>query len=103
MENDFNLRVYELIKFIPFGHVTTFGEIARTMGDIKLSSKIGKIIKKLPAFKEIPSHRVVDKSGKLSKENIYGGVKEQRHLLEDEGVSVVNNKVDLKKYGFYFW
>ena len=103
MENALIDKVYDLIKLIPFGRVTTFGEIARAMGDETLSAKIGKIVKNLPQFKDIPTYRVVLKGGKLQNENIYGGVKIQKQKLEDEGVEVKNNRVDLRKYGFYFW
>ncbi|MDR2557922.1 MAG: MGMT family protein, partial [Oscillospiraceae bacterium] len=48
----------------------------------------------------IPCHRVVFKDGSLSKAFLFGGENRQRKLLEDEGVSFIGEKVDMKKHGF---
>ncbi len=103
MQNDFYERVYDLIKLIPFGRVTTFGEIARTLGQYSASRLVGRAIQNINKFGNVPIHRVVFKNGGLCKKFALGGVKAQKHLLESEGIEIKRYRVDLQKYGFYFW
>ena len=102
MESNFYDKVYKLVELIPFGRVTTFGEIARMMGDVKLARLVSASLQK-ENFKAIPVHRVVYKNGKLCKNFAFGGLQAQKNKLEEEGITIKNNKVDLNKYGFYFW
>ena len=103
MENDFYEKVYQLVKLIPFGKVTTYGEVARAAGNPGASRVVGWALHVNPYFGQVPCHRVVNREGKLAEGFAFGGSKAQKHMLEDEGVEVIKNKVDLKKYGFYFW
>lgn len=103
MEKDFYERVYDLIKLIPFGRVTTYREIARAAGNINASRMVGFALHNFDIFNDIPCHRVVTKAGSLSNKFVKGGRKGQKRMLEDEGIEVQKYKVDLQKYGFYFW
>ena len=102
MEN-FYKKIYNCVKLIPFGRVATYGEIARACGNEKASRVVGFALLKNSDQDSIPGYRVVNKDGSLSKRFAYGGISAQKYMLMKEGISVKNNKVDLKRYGFYFW
>lgn len=92
--NFFN-KVYSLVKKIPEGKVTTYGQIARALGT-KDARKVGWA---LHANKDenTPCHRVVSKEGRLAKNFAFDGEEEQRRRLQEEGVTFTDSiHVDLK-------
>lgn len=92
-------RIYEAVKRIPKGKVATYGKVAEMAGNKKMSRAVGNALHKNPDPENIPCFRVVNSKGELAPEFAFGGMGEQRKLLESEGVEVKNNKVDLSKYG----
>lgn len=97
----FNQRVYEVVKQIPKGKVTTYGAVALAIGAPRASRQVGWALHANPAFGEIPCHRVVFKDGSLTDGFAFGGRDVQRGLLENDGVEVSPDyKVDLKIYGW---
>ena len=92
-------RIYEAVKRIPKGKVATYGKVAEMAGNKKMSRAVGNALHKNPDPENIPCFRVVNSKGELSPEFAFGGMGEQRKLLEAEGIEVKNNKVDLSKYG----
>lgn len=95
---DFTVKVYYLIKKIPFGKVTTYKEIACALGKPKASRTVGNALNKNKDFKEIKCFKVIKSSGEIG--NYALGVKEKIKRLEKEGIEIRNMKIDLKKY-FY--
>lgn len=93
-------RIYEAVKRIPKGRVATYGQIAEMAGNAKMSRAVGNALHKNPEPGVIPCHRVVDSKGNLANEFAFGGAGIQAKLLEKEGVEVVDNMVDLKKYQY---
>jgi methylated-DNA-protein-cysteine methyltransferase-like protein len=89
-------KVYALVRKIPAGKVTTYGEIAGMLGT-KDARKVGWA---LHANKDekTPCHRVVNKNGGLAPNFAFDGEEEQRRRLLAEGVSLKDKKVDLKKH-----
>ena len=92
-------RIYEAVKRIPKGKVATYGKVAEMAGNKKMSRAVGNALHKNPDPENIPCFRVVNSKGELAPEFAFGGMGEQKRLLEAEGVEVKNNKVDLSKYG----
>ena len=92
-------KVYEIVKTIPKGKVTTYGAIASSIG-IKNPRIVGYALHVNPEPFVIPCHRVVNKKGELSKAFAFGGVDVQAKLLQEENVVVVNGMVDVDTY-FY--
>ena len=92
-------KVYEIVKTIPKGKVTTYGAIASSIG-IKNPRIVGYALHVNPEPFVIPCHRVVTKNGELSKAFAFGGVNIQAKLLQEENVVVVNGMVDVDTY-FY--
>ncbi len=98
---NFNRRVYEIVKQIPQGKVTTYGAVAAAIGAPRCSRQVGWALHTNPAFGEIPCHRVVFKDGSLTDGFAFGGREVQKQLLENDGVAVSESgKVDLKIYGW---
>lgn len=92
-------RIYEAVKKIPKGHVATYGQIAEMAGEPKMARAVGNALHKNPDPENIPCFRVVNSKGKLSGAFAFGGENEQARRLIQDGVEVVDGKVDLKKYG----
>lgn len=80
-------RVYEIVRQIPRGRVTTYGTIARLMGNPRMSRVVGYALHVNPEPGVIPCHRVVNRFGGLSPAFVFGGENRQRTLLAEEGVT----------------
>jgi methylated-DNA-protein-cysteine methyltransferase-like protein len=86
--------IREIVKTIPKGKVTTYGDVARA-ANISSARVVGWALKG-NQNKEIPCHRVIQKSGTLAKNFSLGGWKEQkRRLLKDGVVFMKENQVDM--------
>lgn len=92
-------RIYEAVKKIPKGKVATYGQIAKMAGNERMSRAVGNALHKNPEPDKIPCYKVVNYKGELASEFVFGGRDVQAKLLEADGIEVVNNKVDLNKYG----
>ena len=93
--------IYRLVKKIPKGKVTTYGEVARVLG-MKDARKIGWALHGNKDSK-VPCHRVVNKEGRLAPNFAFDGWEEQKRRLEEEGVEFKSEMhVDMKKYMYIF-
>lgn len=92
-------RIYEAVKKIPKGKVTTYAQIAEMAGDRKMARAVGNALHKNPDPEGIPCFRVVNSKGECSGSFAFGGLDEQAKRLREDGVEVVDNRVDLEKYG----
>ena len=91
-------RIYEAVKKIPYGHVATYSQVAEVAGDKKMARAVGNALHKNPDPDNIPCFRVVNAKGELAGEFAFGGPGAQAKLLETEGITVIDGKVDLSKY-----
>ena len=89
-------QVYNIVKGIPKGKVTTYREIAKALRT-RDARRVGHA---LHANKDpkVPCHRVVNKDGKLAENFGFDGWREQARRLEREGLEVVGKRVELGKY-----
>lgn len=92
-------RIYEAVKRIPKGHVATYGQIAQLAGDKKMARAVGNALHKNPDPEHIPCFRVVNAKGELAGAFAFCGGRAQEDLLRQDGVEVIDGKVDLTKYG----
>lgn len=100
-ESDFNRRVYDLVRLVPAGKVTTYGAIAAALGDPRKAREVGWALREMPDDVDAPAHRVVNREGRLSGGWAFGGPEVQRGLLEDEGVGFLpDGRVDMARH---FW
>ena len=95
---NFNQRVYAILREVPKGKVTTYGDIARLIGAPRSARQVGWALHNNPEPIVNPCHRVVFKDGSLTDGFAFGGKDMQAQLLEEEGVPVADGKIDMKKY-----
>ncbi len=86
--------VYRLVKLIPRGRVITYGSLARALRLRGGARAAGRAMAATPSGKGIPWHRVVGERGKLLIREPYASL--QRKLLETEGVTLRESRVDIK-------
>ena len=91
-------RIYEAVKKIPYGRVATYSQVAEIAGDKKMARAVGNALHRNPDPDNIPCFRVVNAKGELAGEFAFGGPGAQARLLEAEGVTVSDGKVDLAIY-----
>ncbi|WP_171294591.1 MGMT family protein [Acinetobacter indicus] len=88
-----------VIAQIPAGKVATYGQIAKLAGLPKHARLVGYVLKHLAPRHVLPWHRVLNAQGKISLSKINAqGENIQALKLMQEGVVVLNNKVNLKQY-----
>ena len=92
-------RIYEAVKKIPRGKVATYGQVAAMAGNPRMSRAVGNALHKNPDPDNIPCYRVVNAKGELAGAFAFGGADVQANLLRADGIEVIDNKVDLIKYG----
>lgn len=82
----FQQQVWALLREIPFGETTTYGELAERLGGPGLARAVGRANAHNPLSVLVPCHRVVGKDGTLT--GYAGGLERKRFLLELESASV---------------
>lgn len=92
-------RIYEAVKRIPRGKVATYGQVAAMAGNPRMSRAVGNALHRNPDPDHIPCYRVVNAKGELAGSFAFGGGNAQADLLRADGIEVVNDRVDLGKYG----
>lgn len=98
---DFFLHVYEIVKLIPPGRVTSYGSIAKVLGTPKSSRMVGWAMNASHSHPDIPAHRVVNRIGLLTGKMHFGSPEKMQELLEKEGVVVKNDRV--VNFEEHFW
>lgn len=96
-------RVYQILRKVPKGRVTTYKAIAQKLG-CRAYQAVGQALKNNPYAPRVPCHRVVKSNGNISGfmgKTDKNSVDKKIKLLESEGVRVVKNKVmDFEKVIF---
>ncbi len=91
---DFFENVYRVTCMIPCGRVTTYGAIARYLGSAGSSRMVGWALNNCHTTEAfIPAHRVVNRNGLLTGKHHFGTPNAMRELLENENISVEDDKV----------
>jgi methylated-DNA-[protein]-cysteine S-methyltransferase len=80
--DEFQLRVWDLIRQIPYGDTVTYGTLASRLGGDVTAQQVGAAVGRNPLSIVVPCHRVVGASGKLT--GYAGGLARKRHLLDLE-------------------
>ncbi len=79
-------NVWQVVAGIPRGHVLTYGDVARLAGRKGWARRVGRALHRAPQRMKLPWHRVINAQGKISFPADSSAYREQRHLLEREGV-----------------
>ncbi len=101
-EDDFFKKVYAIARKIPYGRVTSYGAIARAIGAPGAARMVGWAMNKAYEQKEyVPAHRVVNRKGLLTGKIHFPGENTMKELLENEGITVVDDQI--VNFEKYFW
>jgi methylated-DNA-protein-cysteine methyltransferase-like protein len=91
---DFFVRVYEVVRLVPPGRVTSYGAIARYLGTGGSARTVGWAMNGAHGLSNpVPAHRVVNRNGLLSGKFHFPGEFEMQQRLEAEGVLIKNDQV----------
>lgn len=95
-------QVYQVVRLIPKGRVTSYGAIASYLGAKGSSRMVGYAMNGASAvIPEVPAQRVVNRNGLLTGKFHFESPTKMEELLASEGIKVVDDKiVDFKKH---FW
>ena len=94
-------RVYEVVRKVPYGRVTSYGAIARYLGTGRSARMVGWAMNNSHGLEDVPAHRVVNRNGVLTGKHHFPGSRLMEQLLENEGVVVVDDQV--VDFGKHFW
>lgn len=101
-DDTFFEKVYEVVKCIPPGRVTSYGAIARFLGTGRSARMVGWAMNASHSqLENVPAHRVVNRAGLLTGKHHFEGNNVMQQLLESEGIMVSEDKV--VNFGQLFW
>jgi methylated-DNA-protein-cysteine methyltransferase-like protein len=99
--DNFFEKVYQVVRLIPFGRVTSYGAIGAYLGTAKSARMVGWAMNKSHNLEDVPAHRVVNRKGLLTGKYHFDGTNLMQQLLENEGIVIIDNQIqDLEKV---FW
>ncbi|MBT8260727.1 MAG: MGMT family protein [Bacteroidia bacterium] len=93
-------KVYQVVRKIPFGRVTSYGAIAKYLGAAKSARMVGYAMNN-SHDKNVPAHRVVNRNGLLTGKHHFDGTNLMQQLLENEGIIVIENQI--QDFDTLFW
>jgi methylated-DNA-protein-cysteine methyltransferase-like protein len=100
--SEFNDKVYEIVRRIPYGRVMTYGQIAGLLGIPRAARAVGWALHAVPSEANVPCQRVVNRYGGLASGYGWGGQAAHRLDLLAEAVEISDEfTVDLKKYQWW--
>jgi methylated-DNA-protein-cysteine methyltransferase-like protein len=92
-------RVYEVVRMVPPGQVSTYGQIAAIISHRGAARTVGWALHGLPEDSGVPWQRVINAQGRISLGGRGSAASTQRALLEQEGVVFdARDEVDLGRY-----
>lgn len=99
---DFFDIVYQVVRLIPKGRISTYGAIATYLGKKSGARMVGWAMNASHSQKEkVPAHRVVNRNGLLSGKAHFNPPKKMQKLLESEGIEILNDQV--QDFKTHFW
>lgn len=91
-------QIYTYLTHIPKGKVVTYKQIAVYLGSASYARVVGNLLHNNPDEHKYPCYKVVNSKGHLSPHYAFGGIRVQKRKLENDGIEVFDNSVDLEKY-----
>lgn len=86
-------NVYEVVKLIPKGRVTSYGAIANYLGTKGSARMVGWAMNAAHGLSDVPAHRVVNRIGVLSGKNHFSSPDEMQERLEAENIKIVDDRI----------
>ncbi|HAY89017.1 MAG TPA: cysteine methyltransferase [Bacteroidetes bacterium] len=101
-QSDFFEQVYQVVKLIPEGRVTSYGAIGAFLGAARSARVVGWAMNNAHSLSSpVPAHRVVNRNGLLTGKAHFSTPSRMQELLESEGIKIDTDKiVDFKHH---FW
>lgn len=99
-ENFFS-DVYEVVKLIPEGKVTSYGAIAAYLGAKRSARIVGWAMNNAVLLYNVPAHRVVNRQGLLTGKGHFNPPSLMQELLEKEGIKIHNDQI--QDFEEHFW
>lgn len=99
-EHNFFDDVYEVVKLIPSGRVTSYGAIAAYLGAKRSARVVGWAMKAAHDL-EIPAHRVVNRNGLLTGKHHFDSPNKMEQKLEAEGIIIQQGRII--NFDKFFW
>lgn len=93
--------IFDIVRHIPKGRVTSYGAIAKCIGTGGSARLVGWAMHAAGAYPGVPAHRVVNSKGLLSGKHHFGTPTKMQELLEKEGIRVKDDKV--QEFNKVFW
>ncbi|NVK65368.1 MAG: MGMT family protein [Flavobacteriales bacterium] len=90
---DFFLNVYDVVRLIPKGRVTSYGAIAKYLGAPRSSRMVGWAMNAAHSLPDVPAHRVVNRNGLLTGKMHFSTPTRMEELLNAENIQVHDDKV----------
>ncbi len=101
-KSEFYNQIYDLVRLIPKGRVTSYGAIAKYLGASRSSRVVGWALNQCHSLDDVvPAHRVVNRLGVLSGKTHFNPPQLMQELLEQEGIKVVNDQI--QNFDKVFW
>ena len=101
-ENSFFEQVYDVVRQIPKGKVTSYGAIAACLGARSSARMVGWAMNAAHSIKpKIPAHRVVNRNGMLSGKQHFETNTRMEELLKKEGIEI--KKDTIVNFDYHFW
>jgi len=95
-------NVYEVVRLIPHGRVTSYGSVAEYLGSRGSARMVGWAMNASHTeVTDVPAHRVVNRNGLLTGKHHFGSPKIMQQLLESEGIEVEDDKI--VRFNELFW
>lgn len=85
-------KVYDVVRLIPYGKVTSYGAIAKYLGATKSARIVGYAMN-ASHTKDVPAYKVVNRKGLLTGKHHFEGTNLMQQLLENEGIVVIDNQI----------
>jgi len=92
--------LYLTLAQVPAGKVVSYGQLAEMAGLGRAARWVGRTLSQLPADTTLPWHRVLGAGGRISLPVGSPSGDEQRARLRLEGISILNNRVDIQRHGW---
>ncbi len=92
--------LYLTLAQVPEGKVVSYGQLAEMAGLGRAARWVGRTLSQLPKDSTLPWHRVLAAAGRISLPVGTASGDEQRARLRLEGISILNNRVDIQRHGW---
>ena len=101
MDQNFFEKVYQVVRQIPAGRVSSYGAIARSIGSPQSARMVGWAMNASHNREDVPAHRVVNRLGLLTGKHHFDGTNLMQQLLENEGIEIKDNQI--QRFEEIFW